>query len=355
MNDNLASANNDKVPVSIITGFLGAGKTTLLNNILSNPNGKKYAVIVNEFGQIGIDSNLVIGVDEEIFELNNGCVCCNVRGDLIRILGALFRRAGSFDAILVETTGLANPAPVAQTFFADDDISRKAKLDEIITLVDAKHALQTLKEYNEAVHQIAFADVIILNKIDSVTKDELQQVRDAIRSINSGVKIIETNKSIVDQSEIFGHDSYSLAKPEALNEYFKFEDEHNHDHGHDHGHGHSHGHDHHDHHHHHEHKNHYDGVESLAFSTEKPLRAELVADFLSKIIDTYGERLLRFKGILSMVGEDQPYIVNGVHMMVDADYSGKWGDDEPRISRMVFIGKDLPKEILESGFKSTIV
>lgn len=329
---------NELIPVQIITGFLGAGKTTLLNHILSNPHGKKYAVIVNEFGEIGIDSNLVIGVDEEIFELNNGCVCCNVRGDLIRILGSLFKRSGSFDAILVETTGLANPAPVAQTFFADDEISRKARLEAIITVVDAKHILQSLAEFKEAVHQIAFADIVILNKIASVTSEELKAAKDAIRSINKGVRIIETNNSIVNLDEISGKNNFGIGigangMSDALSDYF---DAQNHAH-------------------HHHHHNHYDGVETLSLSSDRQLDAQRFTNYLSMIIDNYGESLLRFKGVVSLQDDARPYVVNGVHMMVDADYSGAWKLGEKPISRLVFIGKNLPKAELEKNWEACFV
>lgn len=329
---------NELIPVQIITGFLGAGKTTLLNHILSDPQGKKYAVIVNEFGEIGIDSNLVIGVDEEIFELNNGCVCCNVRGDLIRILGSLFKRSGSFDAILVETTGLANPAPVAQTFFADDEISRKSRLEAIITVVDAKHILQSLSEFKEAVHQIAFADVLILNKVASVTSEEVKKAKAAIRIINNGVRIIETNNSIVDLDEISGKNNFGIGigangMSEALSDYF---DAQNHAH-------------------HHHHHNHYDGVETLSLSSNRQLNAQRFTNYLSMIVDSYGESLLRFKGVVSLQDSERPYVVNGVHMMVDADYYGAWKLGETPISRLVFIGKNLPKAELEKNWEACFV
>lgn len=329
---------NELIPVQIITGFLGAGKTTLLNHILSNPQGKKYAVIVNEFGEIGIDSNLVIGVDEEIFELNNGCVCCNVRGDLIRILGALFKRSGSFDAILVETTGLANPAPVAQTFFADDEISRKSRLEAIITVVDAKHILQSLQEFKEAVHQIAFADVVILNKIASVNAEELKAAKLAIQSINKGVKIIEANNSIINFDEISSKNNFGFGKNEqgmsdSLSAYFEAQNSQPH----------------------HHHHNHYDGVETLSLSTEHQLDAQRFTNYLSMIIDAYGENLLRFKGVVSLHDDERPYIVNGVHMMVDADYFGTWKAGEQKLSRLVFIGKNLPKADLEKNWETCFV
>lgn len=361
--NNSSSFAQNKTKVSVITGFLGAGKTTLLNNILSNPNGKKYAVIVNEFGEIGIDNDLVIGSDEEVFELSNGCVCCNVRGDLIRVLGALMKRKNAFDAIIVETTGLANPAPVAQTFYADDDIARKTSLDAIITLVDAVHALGVLGEYDEAISQIAFADIIVLNKIDEVSEEWKQKTINAIRQINKGVKIIETNNSIVNHEEILGIDSFSIDKMNNLDAYFEKE-HHHHDHDHDHDEtcnhehhhadhvhdencNHDHDHDHHDH-------DHFNGIESIAFEVKERFSEEKFGNWLSTIVDIYGEQLMRYKGLINIETDDRAFIVNGVHMMIEANYSEKLKKGKNDPSRMVFIGKDLPKEALESGFKSCV-
>ena len=185
---------SDKVPVTVLTGYLGAGKTTLLNRILSEPHGQKYAVIVNEFGEIGIDNDLVVGADEEVFEMNNGCICCTVRGDLVRIIDGLMRRKGKFDAIIVETTGLADPAPVAQTFFMDENVGRKTKLDAVVTVADAKWLQDRLKDAPEAKNQIAFADVILLNKTDLVTPDELREVEARIRGINPYAKVHRTER-----------------------------------------------------------------------------------------------------------------------------------------------------------------
>ena len=344
--------NENKIPVYVITGFLGAGKTTLLNHLLTNPNGKKFAVIVNEFGEIGIDNDLVVGADEEVFELNNGCICCNVRGDLIRILGSLFKRKSRFDAIIVETTGLANPAPVAQTFFADDDIARKSYLASIVTVVDAVHILENLDEYEEARNQIGYADLIILNKISEVDAAQKQKCIAAIRQMNSGIEIIETDNSNVDFGKIIGKSRFS---PEILNEenlYFNApKEEHHHD-CHDEHCDHPHHHHHHDHDHHHEH-NHYDGVEAIALQSDKKMSEEKFTAFLSKIIDLYGAEMLRFKGIIDIEGQNRQYIFNGVHMMVEADYGNLW-ENKKRYSRMVIIGKNLPKDLLTSGFLSSV-
>ena len=200
----------EQTPVTVLTGYLGAGKTTLLNRILSAPHGKKYAVIVNEFGEIGIDNDLVVGADEEIFEMNNGCICCTVRGDLIRVIGGLMKRARNFDGILIETTGLADPGPVAQTFFADPDVAARAKLDSIVTVVDARHLPQRLKDSKEAEEQIAFADVVLLNKIDLGRKEELKSVERMIRAINSFAKIAMTERCEVELEKILGLGSFDL-------------------------------------------------------------------------------------------------------------------------------------------------
>lgn len=324
---------NNKTPVSVITGFLGAGKTTLLNQLLTNQSGKKYAIIVNEFGEIGIDNDLVVGADEEIFELNNGCVCCNVRGDLIRILGALFKRKSAFDAILIETTGLAKPAPVAQTFFADDDIARRAYLDGIITIVDAVNIISNLNEFEEATNQIAFADIIILNKVSEVGPEEIEKIRSAIKSINIGAKIIETDNSKIDESEIFNLNSYDDAKEDTINRYFKKDDHHGHHH-----------------HHHHDHLE-QNGVKALCIKSDKPLDENRFMNFLSTLVGEFGESLLRFKGIVKIANQNAPFIFNGVHMMVDADYKNDKNFGENFESRLVFIGKDLPQDEIIANFK----
>src|ERR1700759_3625113 len=240
----------DKVPVTVLTGYLGAGKTTLLNRILSEPHGKKYAVIVNEFGEIGIDNDIVVGADEEGFEMNNGCICCTVRGDLVRILDGLMRRKGKFDGIIVETTGLADPAPVAQTFFVDENVGRKTRLDAVVTVADAKWLKDRLKDAPEAKNQIAFADVILLNKTDLVTDAELREVEARIRGINPYAKLHRTQRSQIALNEILGRNALDLARILDIEpEFLKAGDDHDHgrDHHHDHSHGHDHGHDHHHH------------------------------------------------------------------------------------------------------------
>src|SRR5215217_4434296 len=262
-----------KIPVTVLTGYLGAGKTTLLNRILSENHGKKYAVIVNEFGEIGIDNDLIIGADEEIFEMNNGCVCCTVRGDLVRILEGLMKRKGKFDAIIVETTGLADPAPVAQTFFVDEDVQKNARLDAVVTVADAKWLSDRLKDAPEAKNQIAFADVIVLNKTDLVSKPELAEVEARIRAINPYAKLHRTERCQVALSDVLERGAFDLERILELEpEFLDAGDGHDHDHDHHHDHG---DHHHHDHSHSHGGLKHYhdEEMQSLSLRTDKPLDA----------------------------------------------------------------------------------
>src|ERR1700758_4934167 len=232
-------AMSDKVPVTVLTGYLGAGKTTLLNRILSEPHGQKYAVIVNEFGEIGIDNDLVVGADEEIFEMNNGCICCTVRGDLVRIIDGLMRRKGKFDAIIVETTGLADPAPVAQTFFVDEGVGRRTKLDAVVTVADAKWLQERLKDAPEAKNQIAFADVILLNKTDLVASNELSEVEARIRGINPYARLHRTERCSVPIAEVLHRNAFDLDRILDIEpQFLEGGEDHDHDHGHDHPHEH---------------------------------------------------------------------------------------------------------------------
>src|ERR1700754_691380 len=233
-------AEVSKIPVTVLTGYLGAGKTTLLNRILSENHGKKYAVIVNEFGEIGIDNDLIVGADEEVFEMNNGCVCCTVRGDLVRIIDGLMKRKGKFDAIILETTGLADPAPVAQTFFVDEDVRDKTKLDAVVTVADAKWLTDRLKDAPEAKNQIAFADVILINKTDLVKPDELSEVEARIRGINPYARVHKTERAQIALDEVLGRNAFDLDRILDLEPEFLEGQEH--DHGHDHDHHHDHGH-----------------------------------------------------------------------------------------------------------------
>jgi G3E family GTPase len=332
----MTNATLPKIPVTVLTGYLGAGKTTLLNRILTNTDGKRYGVIVNEFGEIGIDNDLIIDADEEIFELNNGCVCCSVRGDLIRIMTNLFKRRASFDAIIIETTGLADPAPVAQTFFADDDIRHRAYLDAIVTVVDAVHVRARLGDSKEAVEQIAFADAIVLNKVDDLGADQLALVRAAIASVNASAPIMETNRCDIPLNQILGLEAFSLERALDLDPHFLPKPHHD------------------DHHHHHDHKPHYTGIDALALRTSRPLDEGKFDAWLSELVANYGTDILRLKGILEMAGDDRRYIIQGVHMMLEGDYQGKWPANAARESRFVMIGRGLEDRALrtqiEAGF-----
>jgi G3E family GTPase len=337
-----------KIPVTVLTGYLGAGKTTLLNRILSENHGKKYAVIVNEFGEIGIDNDLIIGADEEVFEMNNGCVCCTVRGDLVRIIDGLMKRKGKFDAIILETTGLADPAPVAQTFFVDEDVRDKTALDAVVTVADAKWLSQRLKDAPEAKSQIAFADVIVLNKADLVSSGEMAEVEARIRGINPYAKLHRTERCQVALSDVLERGAFDLDRILEIEPAFLEDDDHGHHHDHDHDHHHGHDHDHH----HHGLKHYHDeDMQSLALRTDKPLDPTKFMPWLQDLVAREGQKILRSKGILSFKGDDDRYVFQGVHMMLEGDHQRKWRDDEPRESRVVFIGRELPEEAIRDGFE----
>src|SRR5471030_451801 len=336
----MSSAASDKIPVTVLTGYLGAGKTTLLNRILSENHGKKYAVIVNEFGEIGIDNDLIIGADEEVFEMNNGCVCCTVRGDLVRILEGLMKRKGKFDAIIVETTGLADPAPVAQTFFVDEDVQKNARLDAVVTVADAKWLSDRLKDAPEAKNQIAFADVIVLNKTDLVSKAELAEVEARIRAINPYAKLHRTERCQVALSDVLERGAFDLDRIlEIEPEFLEVGDGHDH-HDHDHHHGHDHHHDHG-----HSHDNHSTGglkhyhdedMQSLSLRTNKLLDPSKFMPWLQNLVAVEGQKILRSKGILAFTDDDERYVFQGVHMMLEGDHQRPWKDGEARESRLVF-------------------
>jgi len=343
---------SDKVPVTVLTGYLGAGKTTLLNRILSEPHGKRYAVIVNEFGEIGIDTDLVVGADEEVFEMNNGCICCTVRGDLVRIIDGLMRRKGKFDAIIVETTGLADPAPVAQTFFIDANVGRKARLDAVVTVADAKWLRERLNDAPEAKNQIAFADVILLNKTDLVAPAELSEIEARIRGINPYARVHKTERCKIALPEVLGRNAFDLDRileiePEFLG-----------DGGRDHRHHHDHGHDGHDHHHHHDGgalKHYHDEeMQSLSLRSEQPLDADKFFPWVQDLVQKEGPNILRCKGILSFKDDDERFAFQGVHMILDGDHQRPWSEDEKRESRIIFIGRNLPRQKIEAGFQGCL-
>ncbi len=341
-----------KIPVTVLTGYLGAGKTTLLNRILSQPHGKKFAVIVNEFGEIGIDNDLVVGADEEVFEMNNGCVCCTVRGDLIRVIDGLLRRKGDFDGIIIETTGLADPAPVAQTFFVDEEVQAKTRLDAVVTVADAKWLSDRLKDAPEAKNQVAFADVILLNKTDLVSAEALNEVEARIRGINPYAKLYRTQKSQIDIAKVLNQGAFDLERILEIEPAFLEEDEHDH-HDHEHGPDCGCGGDHdHAHHHHGLHAVHDNEIQSVSFSTEKPLNPERFFPWVQQLVATEGPNILRSKGILSFKDDPDRFVFQGVHMILDGDHQRPWQADEKRVSRIVFIGRKLDEEWLRNGFLS---
>ena len=351
--------STDKIPVTVLTGYLGAGKTTLLNRILSEPHGKRYAVIVNEFGEIGIDNELVVGADEEVFEMNNGCICCTVRGDLVRILDGLMRRKGKFDAIIVETTGLADPAPVAQTFFIDENVGRRTKLDAVVTVADAKWLNERLKDAPEAKNQIAFADVILINKTDLVSPEELSEVEARIRGINPYAKVHKAEHANVPLNAVLGRNAFDLDRILDLEpEFLGSENDDHHHHHHDHKHG-DHAHDssscarpcphpaglkhYHD-----------EEMQSISLHTDKPLDPDKFFPWVQDLVQKEGPNILRCKGILAFKDDDERFVFQGVHMILDGDHQRPWKTDEKRESRIVFIGRNLPGKMISEGFESCI-
>ena len=345
----MADAVLEQVPVTVLTGYLGAGKTTLLNRILSEPHGKKYAVIVNEFGEIGIDNDLVVGADEEVFEMNNGCICCTVRGDLVRILDGLMRRKGKFDAIIVETTGLADPAPVAQTFFVDENVGRRTKLDAVVTVADAKWLNDRLKDAPEAKNQIAFADVILINKTDLVSPEQLDEVEARIRGINPYAKVHKTERAQIPLSEVLGRNAFDLDRILDIEPEFLEGD------GHDHHHDHDHGHDHH-----HEPRRgglkhyHDEEMQSVSLRSDKPLDPDKFFPWVQDLVQKEGPNILRCKGILAFKDDDERFVFQGVHMILDGDHQRPWNKDEKRDSRIIFIGRNLPEEKIRQDFENCV-
>ena len=309
----------------MLTGYLGAGKTTLLNRILTYEHGKKVAVIVNEFGEVGIDNQLVIDADEEIFEMNNGCICCTVRGDLIRIIGNLMQRRDQFDHLVIETTGLADPAPVIQTFFVDEDIQSQLALDAVITVVDAKHIWQHW-DSDEAQEQIAFADVILLNKIDLVTEEELTELERRIKEMNAMVKLYRTQNSDLAIESILGVKAFDLDRALEVDPDFLNEDAHEHD----------------------------DEVYSFAIVEDQPLDSDKLSAWVNELLQTKGPDIFRMKGILNLKDEPNRFVFQGVHMIFDGRPDRPWKSSETPRSEMVFIGRNLDEEAIRKGFRTCL-
>jgi G3E family GTPase len=320
---------NQMVPVTILTGFLGAGKTTLLNRILREDHGKKIAVIENEFGEVGVDSEIIEKSDEQIVEMNNGCICCTVRGDLIKILGNLKERrdtgALKFDRVIIETTGMADPGPVAQTFFTDEDVGGYYLLDSILTVVDAKHAPRQLDEFREAQEQVGFADRILLSKSDLVSDNEIKTLSDRLRRMNPRAQMKKVNFGETPIEEILDIRGFNLNAILELDPEFLADTHHDH----------------------------HDEVESFVFRSEKPFNGDKLEQFLSGMIQVYGPDLLRYKGVLWMKGNPRRVVFQGVHMMMGGDIGKPWGKDKKQ-SVMVFIGKKLPKDLFLAGLEECL-
>ena len=322
-----------RVPVTVVTGFLGSGKTTLVNYILSENHGKRIAVIENEFGEIGIDDALVIDAEEEIFEMNNGCICCTVRGDLIRILGTLMKRRDKFDYILVETTGLADPAPVAQTFFVDEEIRTQLRLDAIVTVVDAKHlAIHLFEEKeegieNEALEQLAFADRVLINKVDLVNEEELLLVEKQIRSINAGASLVRTQMSKVDLDWVLNARAFELSRVLEVDPQFLEDSEHMHD----------------------------QSITSVGIEVDGLVDLEKINDWLGWLLREKGTEIFRMKGILNINGSENRFVFQGVHMLFDGQPDRAWRTDETRVNKMIFIGRNLDRDDLNSRFRACLV
>jgi G3E family GTPase len=317
---------NGVIPVTVITGYLGSGKTTLLNRLLTYEHGRKVAVIVNEFGDVGIDSQLVTNADEEILEMNNGCICCTVRGDLIRIIGTLFAKEEKFDHLVIETTGLADPAPVIQSFFVDDVMRSKTELDAIVTVVDAKHIVEHW-DSSEAQEQIAFADVILLNKMDLVSPEQVDGLEKRVRGANAIAKIYRTQNCELAIDSVLGVKSFDLKNALSIDPEFLSEAAHEHD----------------------------ETVSSISIVEKGSVNSDKLSTWLNQLVQAEGQNLFRMKGILNVDDEDRRFVLQGVHMLLEGRPGKPWKPNEIRRNEMVFIGRDLHEMTLKEGFQSCLV
>ena len=353
----------DLIPSTILTGFLGAGKTTLLNRILQEEHGMKIAVIENEFGQESIDNEILVrDTTEQIIEMNNGCICCTVRGDLVEGLTRLAqkRAAGeiSFDRVVIETTGLANPGPVAQTFFVDEEVGANYLLDAVVTVVDARHAMDQLDQHEEAQRQVGFADKILLSKTDLVDAAAVEALTARLHRMNPRAPISTSDFGKAPVSDVLDLRGFNLNDKLDLDpDFLRVEEGHDHDHGHDHdqahcGHDHAHGeacsHDHH-------HSHHTDDIAAFVFKSDRAFDPERLEQFLGSLVQVFGPQMLRYKGVLRMQGVDRKVVFQGVHQIMGSDVGPKWSENETPASKMVFIGKNLPKDVFIRGLEQCLV